>query len=106
MERDAMSSKRAQLVVWACFLLTLAAPARAQTFSWNWTGPYLGADAGYVSSRSSTSYLASVPPALACLNANQALLFNQAAPDTISARGILGTLHGGWNCSSSHLRWE
>jgi hypothetical protein len=60
-------------------------------------GPYLGADAGYVSSRSSKSYLASVPPALAYLNANQVLLFNQAAPDTVSARGILGTLHGGWN---------
>jgi hypothetical protein len=96
MERAAMSSKRAQLVVWA-FLLTLATPAHAQTFSWNWTGPYLGVDAGYVSSRSFTPYLVTVPPTLAYLNTAQALSFNQAAPDTISARGILGTLHGGWN---------
>jgi opacity protein-like surface antigen len=31
------------------------------------------------------------------LNVNQVLLFNQAAPDTVSARGVTGTLHAGWN---------
>jgi outer membrane immunogenic protein len=100
MERGAMSSKRAQgrILAWAyAFLLTSSASATAQTFSWNWTGPYLGADAGYVSSRSSTSYLVTVPPSSPYLNTSQALLFNQAAPDTISARGIIGTLHAGWN---------
>jgi outer membrane immunogenic protein len=100
MERAAMSSKRAQWrnVAWASsLLLTFVAPAGAQTFSWNWTGPYIGADAGYVSSRSFTPYLASVPPASAYLNSGQVLLFNQQAPDTISTHGITGTVHAGWN---------
>ena len=61
------------------------------------TGPYVGADAGYASSRSATSYLASVPQSSPYLNVNQVLLFNQAAPDTVSARGVTGTLHAGWN---------
>src|SRR4051794_10679491 len=100
MERATMSSKAAQcrIVAWATALvLTSAATAGAQTFSWNWTGPYIGADAGYVSSRSVTSYLASLPQSSAYLNANQVLLFNQAAPDIVSARGVTGTLHAGWN---------
>jgi outer membrane immunogenic protein len=77
--------------------LTFVAPAGAQTFSWNWTGPYIGADAGYVSSRSFTPYLVTVPSSSAYLNATQALFFNQAAPDTLSTRGITGTVHAGWN---------
>jgi outer membrane immunogenic protein len=95
-----MSSKRAQwrIVAWASsLLLTFVASAGAQTFSWNWTGPYIGADAGYVSSRSFTPYLVTVPSSSAYLNTSQALLFNQAAPDTISTRGITGTVHAGWN---------
>lgn len=59
--------------------------------------PSAGTGLALTSALNAGFVLASVPPALAYLNANQVLLFNQAAPDTVSARGILGTLHGGWN---------
>jgi outer membrane immunogenic protein len=78
--------------------------ANAQTFSWNWTGFYVGADAGYVSSRSFSStqaalsptpYLTSTP--LPNVFAGTLGIFNVAAVDTFSASGPEGGVHAGFN---------
>jgi outer membrane immunogenic protein len=75
--------------------------AKAQTFSWNWTGFYAGADAGFASSRSLSStqasvlanpYLLATPPFTGTL-----AVFNASAVDTLSARGFDAGVHAGFN---------
>ena len=78
--------------------------ANAQTFSWNWTGFYVGADAGFISSRSlsstqatvpvpsSSSYLTAAPPFT-----NTLPIFNITGVDTLSTRGTQLGVHAGYN---------
>lgn len=77
--------------------------ANAQTFSWNWTGFYVGADAGYISSRSFSSTQAAVSAAPYFITATPSpggsafATFNANAVDTLSARGGEGGVHAGYN---------
>jgi outer membrane immunogenic protein len=75
--------------------------ANAQTFSWNWTGFYVGVDAGIISSRSFSSTQATFSPnpyLLGTPGANGTIsAFNNAAVDTLSARGTEGGVHAGYN---------
>jgi outer membrane immunogenic protein len=74
---------------------------KAQTFSWNWTGFYVGADGGFVSNRSlstpqasisANSYLTGGAPFTGTL-----ATFNASAVDTLSARGFDAGGHAGFN---------
>jgi outer membrane immunogenic protein len=89
---------------WACAFAVCSFCANAQTFSWNWTGFYVGADAGFVQSRSFSStqaalsptpYLTSTP--LPGTFTGTLGVFNVAAVDTLSASGAEGGVHAGFN---------
>jgi outer membrane immunogenic protein len=86
---------------WASAFAVWSLGANAQTFSWNWTGFYVGVDAGYVSSRSFSSTQAAVsatPYLLATPVPNGTLAtFNTSAVDTLNARGTEGGVHAGYN---------
>ena len=86
---------------WASAFAVSSFCANAQTFSWNWTGFYVGADAGFVSSRSFSSTQAAVSPTpyLLATPAFSGTLatFNAAAVDTLSATGAEGGGHAGFN---------
>jgi outer membrane immunogenic protein len=86
---------------WASAFAVCSFCANAQTFSWNWTGFYVGADAGIISSRSfhstqatlsPTPYLLGIPGATGTITT-----FNFAAADTLNARGTEGGVHAGFN---------
>ncbi len=86
---------------WASAFAVCSFCANAQTFSWNWTGFYVGVDAGIISSRSFSStqatfsptpYLLGIPGATGTITT-----FNSAAVDTLNARGTEGGVHAGFN---------
>jgi outer membrane immunogenic protein len=85
---------------WAFLFAVCSFGANAQTFSWNWTGFYVGADAGFVSSRSFSSTQAAISPTpylLATPPSFTLATFNTAAVDTLSAQGAEGGVHAGYN---------
>jgi outer membrane immunogenic protein len=89
---------------WAFAFAVCSFCANAQTCSWNWTGFYVGADAGFVSSRSfsSTQAAVSATPYLLTTTptpgANSPFaVFNANAVDTLNARGAEGGVHAGYN---------
>jgi outer membrane immunogenic protein len=87
---------------WACAFAVCSFCANAQTFSWNWTGFYVGVDAGIISSRSFSSTQATAPvtatPYLDGPSFTGTLAtFNNAVVDTISARGTEVGVHAGYN---------
>jgi outer membrane immunogenic protein len=88
-------------LVWACAFAVCSFGASAQTFFWNWTGFYVGADAGIISSRSFSSTQATVSPTPYLLGLPGATgtitTFNSATVDTLSARGTEGGIHAGYN---------
>jgi outer membrane immunogenic protein len=90
---------------WASAFAVFSFCANAQTFSWNWTGFYVGVDSGIISSRSYSFTQATFPaapciPATLCtpyLQAGTAATFNANAVDTISTRGTEAGVHAGYN---------
>jgi outer membrane immunogenic protein len=91
---------RATGLAWASALaIGAATTANAQTFSWNWTGFYVGADGGGVFNRSVASTVANpaTPPILSYLPANQLNAFNASSSNILSARGLDAGVHAGYN---------
>src|SRR5436853_18872 len=81
----------------AAFMLGAVSAAQAQTFFWNWSGFYLGLHAGYVQTHSFTSVQVSRGSTFPYFNAGQVDSFNSIGSDFVTARGIDGGIHGGFN---------
>ena len=86
---------------WASAFAVCSFCANAQTFSWNWTDFYVGADAGLISSRSLSSTQATFSPTpylLGTLVSGDTLAtFNANAVDSISTQGTEVGVHAGYN---------
>jgi len=86
---------------WASAFAVCSFCANAQTFSWNWTGFYVGADAGLISSRSLSSTQATFSPTPYLLgtpvSGDTIATFNANAVDSISTQGTEVGVHAGYN---------
>ena len=86
---------------WASAFAVCSFCANAQTFSWNWTDFYVGADAGLISSRSLSSTQATLSPTPYLLgtpvSGDTLATFNANAVDTISTQGTEVGVHAGYD---------